>query len=133
MLKLAYTETDLHIERLTIPVEKWISQRVLLAIRVGSSVSVEPMNAAFGLATNLDGWHDLEHLIGQEANEMVALSVCDADTIEIGLEGYWLSSNAPSDEGLFVTHLPTAIETRIVEIWQASRQKQPALNYCCLD
>jgi hypothetical protein len=131
MLKLAYTDNDLHIERLATSVEKWISQRVLLALRTGSAVSVEPMNAAFGLATNLGGWSDLEYLICREASEIVSLSVCDADVIELGLEGYWLSSSSLGDEGLFVTHLPAAIEARIVEIWQASRQKQPAFNHCC--
>jgi hypothetical protein len=130
---LAYTDTDLHIEKLTTSVEKWISQRVLLALRVGSHVSVEPIHAAFGLSTNMAGWTDLEYLICREASEIVSLSVCDADVIEIGLEGYWLSVGAQSDEGLFVTHLPQAIEMAIVEIWQATRQKQPVIEHCYRD
>jgi hypothetical protein len=133
MLKLSYTDTALHIEKLSTSVEKWISQRVLLAVRVGSAMSVEPMSAAFGLPTNLGSWSDLEYLIGREASEMVSLSVCDADVVEISLEGHWLSAGDDSEEGLFVTHLPPAIESLIVEIWQASEQKQPAFDHCCLD
>ncbi len=133
MLKLAYTDTDLNIEKLTNSVEDWISQRVLLALRVGSLVSVEPIHAAFGLSTNMDGWTELEYLICREASEVVSLSVCDADVIEIGLEGYWLSSGTPSDEGVFVTHLPNVVETAIQKMWQASRQKQPAIEHCYRD
>jgi hypothetical protein len=133
MLKLVYTDTDLQIDKLAISVEQWINQRVLLALRVGSTVSVEPMNAAFGLSTNLSGWTDLEYLICQEASEIVDLSVCDADVIEIGLTGYWLSAGNHSEEGLFVTHLPQAVETLIVQIWQASQQKQPEFDHCYLE
>ncbi len=132
MLKLSYTDTDLHIEKLSTSVEKWIGQRVLLAVRVGSTVSVEPMNAAFGLSTDVSAWTDLEHLIFHEASDMISLSVCDVDMVEIGLEGYWLSSVLQSDEGIFVTHLPTAIESLIVEIWQSS-QPQPVFHHCCSD
>lgn len=125
MLKLAYTETDLHIEKLATSVEEWVIQRILLALRVGSKVAVEPMNAAFGISTNLDGWNDLEYLICREASDTVSLAVCDVDVIEISLEGYWLSGGSHGDEGLFVTQLPSAVETSIVELWQAAHQKQP--------
>jgi hypothetical protein len=132
MLKLSYTDTDLHIEKLSTSVEKWIGQRVLLAVRVGSTVSVEPLNAAFGLSTDVSAWKDLERLICREASDMIALSICDVDMVEIGLEGYWLSATAQSDEGIFVTHLPAAIESLIVEIWQTSQQ-QPVFQHCGLD
>ncbi len=133
MLKLSYTDTDLHIEKLSTSVEKWIGQRVLLAVRVGSTVSVEPLNAAFGLSTDANAWKDLENLICQEASDLISLSVCDVDMVEIGLEGYWLSATSHSEEGIFVTHLPAAIESLIVEIWQASQHQQPAFDHCCLD
>ena len=133
MLKLSYTDTDLHIEKLSTSVEKWIGQRVLLAVRVGSTVSVEPLSAAFGLSTDVGAWNDLEHLICCEANDLISLSVCDVDMVEIGLEGYWLSATSQSEEGIFVTHLPAAIESLIVEIWQASQHQQPAFDHCCLD
>ena len=133
MLKLSYTDTDLHIEKLSTSVEKWIGQRVLLAVRVGNTVSVEPLNAAFGLSTDASAWKDLEHLIFQEASDLVSLSVCDVDMVEIGLEGYWLSATSQSEEGIFVTHLPAAIESLIVEIWRAAQHRQPAFDHCCLD
>jgi hypothetical protein len=129
MLKLIYTETDLHIEKLATSVEEWISQRVLLALRVGSRIVVEPTSASFGLATGLAGWSELEHLIGREAHETVTLSVCDADLIEIGLEGYWLSESPQQDEGIFVTHLPAKVESSLLELWQAYHQHQPVLMY----
>jgi hypothetical protein len=133
MLKLSYTDTSLHIEKLSTSVEKWIGQRVLLAVRVGNTVSVEPLNAAFGLSSDASAWKDLEHLICQEASDLISLSVCDVDMVEIGLAGYWLSATSHSEEGIFVTHLPAAIESLIVEIWQAAQHQQPAFNHCCLD
>ncbi len=119
MLKLIYTETDLHMEKLTTPVEEWISKRVLLALRVGDKISVEPTGASFGLSTNLTGWPELEHLIGREASETVSLSVCDEDLMEIGLEGYWLCQNPLKEEGIFVTHLPQVVENTIFGMWEA--------------
>jgi hypothetical protein len=129
MLKLIYTETDLHIEKLTASVEDWIGQRVLLALRVGKKVVVEPMNASFSLSTNLAGWNDLEYLICREANEAVALSICDADSIEIGLEGYWLASSCTSEEGVFVTNLPPKVETALLKMWQLYHCCEPLLDW----
>jgi hypothetical protein len=124
MLKLIYTETDFHMEKLTTSVEEWISQRVLLALRVGNKISVEPTGASFGLSTSLAGWPDLEHLIGREANETISLSVCDEELIEIGLEGYWLCQNPQSEEGIFVTHLPSIVENTLLEMWEAFSNRQ---------
>jgi hypothetical protein len=127
MLKLIYTETDLHIEKLSASVEDWVSQRVLLALRVGDRVTIEPINASFSLSTNLAGWSDLEYLICREASESVSFSICDADSMEIGLEGYWLSHQKQSEEGVFVTHLPAQVETALLEMWQAHHYRQPLL------
>jgi hypothetical protein len=129
MLKLIYTETDLHIEKLATSVEEWISQRVLLALRVGSRIVVEPTSASFGLATNVAGWTDLEHLIGREASETVTLSVCDTDLIEIGLEGYWLCQNPQQEEGVFVTNMPAKIESSLLKMWEACNHRQPTILY----
>jgi hypothetical protein len=127
MLKLIYTETDLHIEKLSASVEEWVSQRVLLALRVGNKISVEPTGASFGLSTSLAGWPELEHLIGREASEVVSLSVCDDELIEIGLEGYWLCQNPLSEEGVFVTHLPAIIENTLLAMWETFKNRQPML------
>jgi hypothetical protein len=127
MLKLIYTETDLHIEKLSASLEEWVSQRVLLALRVGNKISVEPTGASFGLSTSLAGWPELEHLIGREASEVVSLSVCDDELIEIGLEGYWLCQNPLSEEGVFVTHLPVIVENTLLAMWETFNNRQPML------
>jgi hypothetical protein len=127
MLKLIYTETDLHIEKLSTSVEEWVSQRVLLALRVGNKISVEPTGASFGLSTSLTGWPELEHLIGREASDIVSLSVCDDELIEIGLEGYWLCQNPVSEEGVFVTHLPSIVENTLLAMWETFNDRQPML------
>jgi hypothetical protein len=90
---------------------------------------VEPTSASFGLATGLTGWSELEHLIGREASETVTLSVCDADLVEIGLEGYWLCESTQQDEGIFVTHLPAKLESSLLEMWKTYNQHQTVLLY----
>jgi hypothetical protein len=115
MLKLIYTETDLHMEKLSASLEEWVSQRVLLALRVGTKISVEPTGASFGLSTSLAGWPELEKLIGREASEAVSLSVCDDELIEIGLEG------------VFVTHLPPIVEKTLLDMWEIFNSRQPVL------
>ncbi len=127
MLKLIYTETDLHIEKLSTSVEEWVNQRVLLALRVGNKISIEPTGASFGLSTSLAGWPELEHLIGREASETVSLSVCDEELIEIGLEGYWICQNPMSEEGVFVTHLPSIIENTLLAMWETFNDREPML------
>jgi hypothetical protein len=111
MLKLIYTETDLQMEKLATSIEEWISQRVLLALRVGNRISVEPTGASFG----------------REASETVSLSVCDDELIEIGLEGYWLCQNPHSAEGIFVTHLPAILENTLLEMWEVFNCRQTLL------
>jgi hypothetical protein len=127
MLKLIYTETDLHMEKLSASLEEWVSQRVLLALRVGTKISVEPTGASFGLSTSLAGWPELEKLIGREASEAVSLSVCDDELIEIGLEGYWLCQNPVNEEGVFVTHLPPIVEKTLLDMWEIFNSRQPVL------
>jgi len=47
MLKLTYTETGFNLERLAQSPEQLVALRVVLAMRVGQSISVEPSTAAF--------------------------------------------------------------------------------------
>ncbi|MEM9926593.1 MAG: alr0857 family protein, partial [Cyanobacteria bacterium P01_D01_bin.50] len=55
MLKLTYTENSFYLELLTQSVEEWIQARVILTLRVGQSLCVEPSTASFLLPVDLPG------------------------------------------------------------------------------
>jgi len=56
MLKLTYTEFGLHLERVTVSLETLVSQRVVLALRMGQTLHVEPSRAAFLLSIEVPGF-----------------------------------------------------------------------------
>jgi hypothetical protein len=60
MLKLTYTETGFRLERLAQSLEEWVQGRVILALRVGQSLLVEPSTASFLLPVDLPGLPLLE-------------------------------------------------------------------------
>lgn len=103
MLKLIYTETSFHLERLTQPVEDWVTQRVILALRVGQSIYVEPSTASFLLPANLPGVDLLKAEVKRDNSEIIAITVCDSEYIEVSLSGSWLAVGIDSQEGVFVT------------------------------
>lgn len=123
MLKLNYTETGFYLERLEQGLENWIAQRVILAVRVATSLCVEPSTASFLLPANLTGVTDLKMLLEQEREQAhmadpIVLAICDAEYIEISLQGSWLSATTESEEGVFVTTMHEAIECFLFQLWQ---------------
>ncbi len=47
MLKLTYTDVGLHLERMATPLETLVAQRVVLALRAGQRLYIEPGKASF--------------------------------------------------------------------------------------
>ena len=116
MLKLTYTENSFYLERLAQPLEDWVTQRVILALRVGQSFCVEPSTAAFLLPADLP-LTALETLVQREGGDAITLSVGDAEYVEVSLEGSWLS--APEEaEGVFVTAMSDRLEFFLFKLWQ---------------
>ena len=120
MLKLTYTETGFHLERLAQSLEEWVQGRVILALRVGQSLLVEPSTASFLLPVDLPGLPLLEAGVRQETTEEIALCGCDAEYIEVSLQGNWLAVDAESAEGVFVAALSDRTEFFLFQLWQDS-------------
>ncbi|HEY9692471.1 MAG TPA: alr0857 family protein [Oculatellaceae cyanobacterium] len=126
MLKLTYTENSFYLERLAQPLEDWVTQRVILALRVGQSFCVEPSTAAFLLPADLP-LTALETLVQREGGDAIALSVCDAEYVEVSLEGSWLS--APEDtEGVFVAAMSDRLEFFLFKLWQDAQICESAIT-----
>ncbi|HLO51925.1 MAG TPA: hypothetical protein VK211_26180 [Kamptonema sp.] len=117
MLKLTYTETGFNLERLAQSPEQLVALRVMLAMRVGQTVCIEPSTAAFLLPTNLSALSLLETEVRRDGSDAIALSVADADFVEVNLRGTWLSADAKGADGLFVTVLSDRAEFLLLKLW----------------
>ena len=117
MLKLIYTETDLHIELLDTDLENWIEQRLLFSNSTGENVFLSSATASFLLPTTICEATAINFYLHQQGVKTVTANYCDLDSIEIGLTGYWLSTDPDSDRGIFVTQLLDRVEFYLWQLW----------------
>ena len=123
MLKLTYTENSFYLELLTQTVEEWIQARLILTLRVGQSLCVEPSTATFLLPVDLPGLAQLHAQVEQDSNrEVIELYACDTEFLEVSLRGYWLSVNAQSISGGFVTTMSHSTESFLHNLWLEARK-----------
>ncbi len=127
MLKLTYIETGFYLEYLAKSLEEWVQERVVLALRVGA-LYIEPSTAAFLLPIDLPGLDTLTVEIRRQDLESISLSVCDSEYIEVSIKGTWVSSNADSTEGVFVTAMSHSIEFFLLKLWQDSQASASVLS-----
>jgi hypothetical protein len=116
MLKVTYGEAGLHLECLTQPVEDWIALQTILAVRTAQRLVVEHCSASLLLRANLDGLKALEGL----GDEPLALTVCDAEFVEVSFRGVWISTGE-SEEGSFVVMMSHTAEVLLIQLWQESQ------------
>lgn len=125
MLKLTYTETGFYLERLAQPLEDWVTARVILALRAGTALCVESSSASFLLPAELPQLRHLEKY--REVDDGISLSVCDAEYVEVSLEGTWMTSNVDGTEGVFVTSLSHSVEFFLLKLWEESQTRARCL------
>jgi SH3-like domain-containing protein len=119
MLKLIYTDSGFSIELIEeATLESWVSTRVLLALRSSMAIFAEPSNASFLLAKDLPLASKLTKIAD---SDLVTIDTCDADYVEVSLQGTWLGADANSSEGVFVCTLYPALESLIHEVWQETQ------------
>ena len=136
MLKLNYTDVGLYMERTMTNPELLIAQRVLLAMRLGQTLHVEPGRASFLLPADIPELEVLETALHQEYGSAVTLIAVDEEFVEVGLSGSWIAEDKDAHEGMFLTVMsdslspkgaatPTEtlrerIERFIYKLWQMS-------------
>ncbi|MFB2891386.1 alr0857 family protein [Aerosakkonemataceae cyanobacterium BLCC-F50] len=121
MLKLTYTENGFNLERLAQSLEDWVTARVILSLRAGWHICVEPSTASFLLPADLPGIERLEIEARREDSEIVSVSACDVDYVEISLRGSWVSATSESDEGVFVVTMSDRTEFFLFKLWQQAQ------------
>jgi hypothetical protein len=117
MLKLTYTETGFNLERLAQSPEQLVALRVVLAMRVGQSICVEPSTAAFLLPANLPTLSLLETEARKDRSGTIALCVADAEYVEVTLRGTWISDQSEEADGVFATVLSNRAELLVFKLW----------------
>ncbi|HYX18897.1 MAG TPA: hypothetical protein VE944_31915 [Nostoc sp.] len=121
MLKLTYTESSFYLECLTLSLEEWVAQRVILALRVGQSLCIEPSTASFLLPVDLPGVEVLKAEVKRNEGEIIALSACDAEYMEVILRGSWLLDSSKDAVGVFFTTMSDRAEFFLHKLWQESQ------------
>ncbi|MEH2208867.1 MAG: alr0857 family protein [Nostoc sp.] len=121
MLKLTYTESSFDLECITLSLEEWVAQRVILALRVGQSLCIEPSTASFLLPVDLPGVEVLRSEVKRDDREIIALCACDAEYMEVTLRGSWLSGSSKDSVGVFVTTISDRAEFFLHKLWQEAQ------------
>ena len=125
MLKLTYTENGFYLERLAQPLEEWVTARVILALRAGTNLCVEPSTASFLLPVDMPQLRHLER--HQEGEDAIALSICDAEYVEVSLKGTWMTSDTEGVEGVFITSMSYNVEFFLIKLWEESQIRTSCL------
>ncbi|MBC1219844.1 hypothetical protein GNF10_12785 [Nostoc sp. UCD121] len=121
MLKLTYTESSFDLERLTLSLEEWVAQRVILALRVGQSLCIEPSTASFLLPIDLPGVEVLKAEVKRDDREIIALCASDTQYMEVTLQGSWLSDSSKDAVGVFFTTMSDRAEFFLHKLWQEAQ------------
>lgn len=118
MLKLSYTESGLHLERLSAPLEQMVQQRALLALRLAQPFHLEPSTASFLLVLDDPSWEELEGVLEAEENRRSTLvTPVDEGLLEVTVEGTWVADTEETEDGTFVAALTDEAERFIYRLW----------------
>jgi hypothetical protein len=127
MLKLNYTDVGLYMERTMTNPELLIAQRVLLAMRLGRSLHVEPGRASFLLPVDIPELEGLEMALQREYGSAVSLIAVDEEFVEVGISGSWIAEDKDAHEGMFLTVMSDRTEFLICKLWRMSEARISSL------
>lgn len=127
MLKLNYTEVGLFMERSVSAPELLIAQRVVLAMRLGQPLHVEPGRACFLLSRAVPELEQLELMLQQDpslnCHLAISLNPVGDEFVEVGLSGSWVAETIEAHEGMFLSMMSSPIESIIYQLWQTSAKE----------
>ena len=118
MLKITYLEEEIYLEYLPESVEAWKAARVLVSLRAAASIHIESSIASLILPLNVSCLNELAQL---QAKELIEVTFCDEDYIEVALSGIWVAQSPGSEEGVFVCELDRSNEYFLYRLWQESQ------------
>ena len=136
MLKLTYSEVGLELERLPGSVEALVSQRAVLAARLGQKLYLETTQASFLLPRDVPGLAELEIEICRDRAQFcpdglepsVDLYPVDEVSYEVTLRGMWLAADVDAHEGMFVALVSDRVERLLYQLWSVSQAQLSFLS-----
>jgi hypothetical protein len=124
MLKITYSDVEPFIEGVAQAVEAVVAQRSLVALRSGQPLWIQASHGSLPFPARGPG---VNALVQAARRQGLAVTVCDADWLEITLPGTWIADSPTSDHGiLLVTGLEDALERQLLSLGQ--RRPDPALR-----
>lgn len=120
MLKLTYTETGLRLERLSVPLETWVAQRVAMTLCAGQRLFLEPSRASFLLPAKDARLPRLAKLSIADKTSITIVPV-DEDCVEVSLQGSWMAESSDAHEGLFIATFSDAVEAHLYRLWHSTQ------------
>lgn len=120
MLKLTYTETGLRLERLSVPLETWVAQRVAMTLCAGQRLFLEPSRASFLLPAKDARLPRLAKLSTADQSTISIFPV-DEDCVEVSLQGRWIAESSDAHEGLFIATFSDALEAHLYRLWHSTQ------------
>lgn len=123
MLKLTYTEAGLYLEHISAPLEILMAQRVLLSIRAGQRLCIEPGRASFLLPNDAPDLPHLELILSQDGGQVVEILAVDGAFVEVSLQGIWVAEHPDAEDGMFIVTVSDWAETLIYRLWQETRSQ----------
>ena len=122
MLKLTYTSMGVTLERSVEPLATALRRRVLLGLRTGAPLLLEPTSISLLVDHALPALRHLRACIDDAPTQTVQLIHKNATQIELQLQGYWLAQPEQVGEGIFFPNLNDGLEDPLVELWQSTYQ-----------
>jgi hypothetical protein len=127
MLKLTYTSTGVVLERSVEPLEVAVRRRMMLGLRMGQPLGIEPTSVSLMVNRSVPELKALISAVASAPASTLRLVQREAahvemQQVEMQLQGYWLAQQEPLGEGVFMMNLDPTLEGHLVNIWQASQQ-----------
>jgi hypothetical protein len=127
MLKLTYTDVGLSLEKLSGSMETLVAQRVVLAMRVGQSLHVQPSRASFLLPIDHPNFDQLVKAIQSESKQCLQFCMVDDDFAEVSMKGSWIANTVEAEEGMFITEFCDRTEFFLHKLWLSTQPEYSSL------
>jgi len=118
MLKITYLEDGIYLEYLRESLKTWTDRRILVSLRAGANIYVKASIACLSLPADTPYFSDLRAL---QAREIIEVTLCDEEYVEVSFQGTWVTTHQDSEEGVFVCDLSNSHEFFIYKLWQESQ------------
>ena len=115
MLKITYLEEGIYLEHQEETVEAWKATRILVSLRAGASIYTEDSIACLVVPAYTSY---LAGLVELEEKQLIDITPCDEEYLEIALSGTWVAQSEDSEEGVFVCELNNSSEYFLFQLWQ---------------